>query len=173
MKHIMLLVAFVTTLSICNLVVAQEELPKPQPVLVVGVFEALGVAATPQHYGAYATVMGGVIIPVDQTLTLIPMGGLTFCPEFGNWGIAGFLVFDFYLTERNGVILTLEPFVTVAHDAMPNGDGTFSHNVMPGVGIGPTLIFKRFVLSPNVAIYADIKNHGAVLAPTFLFSVPF
>jgi hypothetical protein len=168
------LVLFLVLLIIASTAVAQEaELPKPQPVLVVGVFEALGVAATPQHYGTYATVMGGAIIPVDQTLTLIPMGGLTFCPEFGNWGIAGFLVFDLYLTEHNGVILTLEPFVSVVHDAVPDGYGGFDHALYVGGGIGPTFVFPRFILSPNVGFYVDPKSGVAIMTPTFLFSVPF
>ena len=76
-----------------------EDLPKPQPVVTVGVFEVLGVAKTPQHFGVYGTVLGGAVIPVDPVLTLAPLGGFGFCPETGSWGGAGFLIFDLFLKE--------------------------------------------------------------------------
>ena len=64
--------------------------------------------------------------------------------------------------------------MSVVHDAIRNEEtGGFDHAVYIGGGIGPTFVFPRFILSPNVGFYVDPKSGVVTMTPTFLFSVPF
>ena len=145
---------------------------KLTPSVYLGMLEAIGTEGE-AHLGIYATLGAGLTIPLNDRWALIPQVGFEMAPEFGNWGATMFLVLDRLIYEAKSWTLTLDPYVGLIHDALPDGTGGFAHTAYLGGGVGPSFIFGKLTLAPSLGVYGDVKSGAVVLNPTLLFIVSF
>ncbi len=147
--------------------------PPLTPSVFIGALEVIGVSDGVEHFGVYPTFGLGLLVPLWGPWSLIPSLGLEFCPELGNWGGTFVLTLDRLIHQGKRLIVTLDPYLALIHDAVPDGEGGFSHDVYAGAGLGPGFTSGKITLSPSLAVLVHLKTGDVVLSPTVLFSVPF
>jgi len=150
-----------------------EPPPGVTPAVTIGVLEVVGASHGIEHFGIYSTLGFSATVPLHGPWAIIPSVGLEFSPEFGNWGGTFYLTLDRVIHEGRRVIVTLDPYVGLIHDAAPDGSGDFEHSFLAGAGVGPSFVIGRTTLSPSVGVYANLETGDVVVSPTLLFSVSF
>ncbi len=166
----------VTLLLLCALGAAPARAEDPatvKPALTVGLLEVVGLHPEVGHFGLYVATSVDLLVPLDQDWTLIPSLGFEFAPEFGNWGGTFFLSLDRFLTKLGDVVVTLQPQLGVIHDAMPDGEGGFSHTLYLCAGGGLGLVTNRGAWLPHILVNYDLRSGAWSLSPLLLFSVTF
>lgn len=121
---------------------------------------AVEVLAVPdrQHVGLYPYLGISLVFPSGK-VALIPSLSIEAAPESGRWGFVWSLVADFPVHERLG----LDVDVTLIHDQ--SGTDLGSAELLLGAGVGFSVFWGRWTISPYVNAFRDLSVDAWALVP--------
>ncbi|MDB4970162.1 MAG: hypothetical protein JWN44_5851 [Myxococcales bacterium] len=127
-----------------------------------GAVEVITVPAR-QHAGFYPYLGFSLVFPTRK-MTLIPGLSVEAAPESGRWGFVWSLVADFAVHDRVG----LDVDVVLIHD-QPGADVGAAEFLL-GAGVGFSVFWGKWTISPYVNVFRDLSVDGWALVPGLNFA---